>query len=410
MTDEANETSGAPIPDISDDDPWGQQAYVAASETGGPLPTAPDLRARPVFDEPAGAATTTATIAAGDGHRGGGPPGGTGGGPGEQPPPARKGTSQVWEVVGWVGRSLITVGLLILLFVSYQLWGTGIIEARAQDDLQGQFKQSVEKSGTSSTTTAPEDPTVSTTTAVPVPVPTPPTGEAVAHLVIPKVGIDDYVVQGVGRPDLRKGPGHYPETPMPGQVGNAAIAGHRTTYGAPFNRLDELEAGDKIEVTVLTGASYQYTVTEKLIVKPTETDVLLPTANPAFNPNFAEGPSNYKDLATITLTTCNPEYSAAQRLVIKASLDQPKADAAPVAPPAKQTTVKKLTVDTGTQGAESIWPTVIWGLIVAAVGALWFFAFRRWRHWYTWVIGAVPFLIVLFFLYAHIEQLLPTNY
>ena len=85
--------------------------------------------------------------------------------------------------------------------------------------------------------------------------------------MIPKIGVDKIVVEGVGRNDLRKGPGHYPDTPMPGQPGNAAIAGHRTTYGAPFNRIDELEPGDEILVTTLQGP-FTYEVTGTEIVTP----------------------------------------------------------------------------------------------------------------------------------------------
>ena len=76
---------------------------------------------------------------------------------------------------------------------------------------------------------------------------------ASASIHIPKIGLDRAVVQGVGVPDLRKGPGHYPDSPMPGQLGNAAIAGHRTTYGAPFNRIDELAPGDEITIVTVVG-------------------------------------------------------------------------------------------------------------------------------------------------------------
>ena len=120
---------------------------------------------------------------------------------------------------------------------------------------------------------------------------------------IPKIGLERAIVQGIGVPDLRKGPGHYPATPMPGQLGNAAIAGHRTTYGAPFNRLDELAPGDPIIITTLAG-TYHYTMTQQIIVTPKEVFVLDPTPN-----------------ATLTLTTCNPKFSASQRLVVKAVLD-----------------------------------------------------------------------------------------
>ena len=145
---------------------------------------------------------------------------------------------------------LITVGIVVLLFVVYLLWGTGLYESQAQGDLQSPFSTDLRRNGTPTTTTRPPTSTTSpgatTTTTAPAPAPPVPFGDAVAHLVIPKIGLDKYVVQGVGVPDLRKGPGHYPNTPMPGQVGTAAIAGHRTTYGQPFWSLSDLAGGDKI--------------------------------------------------------------------------------------------------------------------------------------------------------------------
>ena len=113
---------------------------------------------------------------------------------------------------------------------------------------------------------------------------------------------------GVALSDLRKGPGHYPNTPLPGQLGNAAIAGHRTTYGAPFFRVDELAAGDEIIVTTVQG-TFRYLVTEIKIVKPTDFSVLDPSPD-----------------ATLTLTSCNPRYSSRQRIVVKARLDTTKSD------------------------------------------------------------------------------------
>src|SRR4029077_5454437 len=131
------------------------------------------------------------------------------------------------RVVGGVGRALITFGVLVLLFVAYQLWGTNIAEARSQRALKKSFRAQL----LSPVTTVPAKPGgPAPRTPAPHPVPA---GEAIAEIRIPKIGVDKFVVQGVTVPDLKKGPGHYPDTPMPGHVGNAAIAGHRTPYGAP---------------------------------------------------------------------------------------------------------------------------------------------------------------------------------
>jgi sortase A len=199
------------------------------------------------------------------------------------------------------------------------------------------------------------------------------------------------VVQGIGVPDLRKGPGHYPATPMPGQLGNAAIAGHRTTYGAPFNRLDELVAGDPIVVTTLAG-TFRYTVAKSLVVTPKEVFVLDPTPN-----------------ATLTLTTCNPKFSASQRLVIQATLDRDRSPKQVKAPP--QPVVSRASLDDALSGrGEPRLPTVWWGLLAAAVGGLWWLIFHRYHRWTTWFMGVVPFAIVLFVFYYHLERLLPANY
>ena len=141
-------------------------------------------------------------------------------------------------------------------------------------------------------------------------------GDAVAHLRIPAIDVDKIVVEGVEVGDLKRGPGHYPDSPMPGQPGNAAIAGHRTTYGAPFNRLDELGQGDEILVTTAQGA-FRYEVQRSLIVKPDEVEVL---------DDFGDD--------RLTLTACHPKYSARERIVVVASLvgeaaPAPAGDAAP---------------------------------------------------------------------------------
>jgi sortase A len=280
-----------------------------------------------------------------------------------------------------IGAVLTGTGVLILLFVAYQLWGTGLYTSRQQGDLKAQFR-----SGVTSTTTAP----------TPTP-PPPPTGEAVAVIRIPKIGVDQAVVPDVGVADLRKGPGHYPQTPLPGEPGNAAIAGHRTTYGAPFNRLDELITGDDIEVTTLAG-SFLYRVTELKVVSPKEISVLDPTPEPH-----------------LTLTTCNPKYSAAQRLVVVSRLAPGEKAARPtpttttITVPGSKKTPATL-ADAGLSSGRSKVSTVWWGVGTALVGIAWWVAVRRRRHWTTYVAGALPFLVVLFFFYAHLERLLPANY
>ncbi len=296
------------------------------------------------------------------------------------------------RAIGGLGRALVTIGLLILAFVAYQLWGTAIFEARQQSRLKSEFHHALAERATTTTTPGPSTPTTTP--------PPPPSGDAIAVLRIPAIGVEDAVVQGVEVPELRNGPGHYPLSPFPGQLGNAAIAGHRTTYGAPFNRLDELHKGDVVALTTLYG-TYRYKLDrDPFTVKPTQIEVLLPAPDPAHPGQL---------LATLTLTTCNPKYSAAERLVAKATLDQTKS-ARPQ--PTQVVTGKAPTLSgAGLSGAkETRVPTIWWGLAAVVVGGLWWLVFHRYRRFTTWFGGLVPFLAVLFFFYAHLERLLPGNY
>lgn len=285
------------------------------------------------------------------------------------------------------GAVLTSTGILILLFVAYQLWGTGLYTAQAQGDLKSDFRKRLDA------VPGPPAPTETTTTTVAPP--PPPTGDEVAIIRIPKIDVDHAVVQGVSLADLRRGPGHYPSTPLPGETGNAGIAGHRTTYGGPFNRLDELAAGDEVLVTTLRG-SYRYLVKELKVVKPSQVEVLDPTPEP-----------------TLTLTTCNPKYSAKERLIIVSTL-APGETAAPATPPLpgedKGDEAPAELADAGLASGHPKGKTIMWGIITTLVGALWWLAVRRRRRWTSYVGGVVPFLIVLFFFYANLELLLPANF
>jgi sortase A len=302
------------------------------------------------------------------------------------------------RVLGAVGRALVTVGVLLLLFVSYQLWGTGIYQARAQSDLEKQFERTSEAAGSTTTTTAtPADAAPPRTTLGPVVAP--PEGEAMGLIAIPELGISQYVVEGVNVDDLRKGPGHYPTTQMPGHEGNSAIAGHRTTYGAPFGELDQLDAGDQIRVTTSQG-SFEYRVTEKSVVAPSEASVLDPSPDP-------ERPG--RELATLTLTTCHPKYSAAERLVVRAELVLAPGTT-PLAPTRVAEGEGAATIGGLSGESSSRVPTIIWGTITLAIGLLWWLMFHRRARWTTWLLGVVPFLASLFVCYVYLERLLPSNY
>lgn len=292
------------------------------------------------------------------------------------------------RIIGGVGRALVTIGILILLFVAYQLWGTGIYEAREQARLKSEFNVKLARDKAREA----RERRLSSTTTTAVAPPPPATGQPIGIIRIPKIGLERVVVQGIGVPDLRTGPGHYPATPMPGQLGNAAIAGHRTTYGAPFNRLDELAVGDPISVQTLAG-TFRYSVSQPPFpVSPKDVTVLDSTSN-----------------ASLTLTTCNPKYSASQRLIVKAVLD-PVRSPKPAKPP-PQPVASRASLDDALSGrGEPRLPTLWFGLLAGLVGGLWWLVFHRYHRWTTWLMGAIPFAVVLFVFYYHLERLLPANY
>jgi len=129
-------------------------------------------------------------------------------------------------------------------------------------------------------------------------------GDAIGRLAIPRLDREYFVVEGTATEDLRKGPGHYDNTPLPGERGTVAIAGHRTTYGAPFRTIDQLDRGDQITAEMPYG-TFTYRVEKTRIVEPTEVSV-------------------YRKVGydRLILSACHPLYSAAQRIVVFARLQK----------------------------------------------------------------------------------------
>jgi sortase A len=224
-------------------------------------------------------------------------------------PPAPSRPGEGWRTAArGVGQLLITAGVVILLFVAYELWGTGIYTAQQQHKLETTIEQQW-KGGAA--------PDVSTLSVDNVPL-----GTGIAVLFIPRLGRHYHfvVVEGTGFSDLQRGPGHYPGTALPGQVGNFAVAGHRTTYLHPFKEIASLRRGDYI---VLETKSHWFTyriedipgtnIPWKEIVDPTAVQVAYPVPD---QPDPAKAPT----LKLLTFTSCHPEYSARQRYVIHAML------------------------------------------------------------------------------------------
>jgi sortase A len=214
--------------------------------------------------------------------------------------------ARVVRGVGWV---LVVSGAVLLLYVVYLLWFTGLETERAQRELADAFVDpTLWVPGEEADVDVDEDPTFDVPDDSDEPKALAP-GDAYAVLWFQRgdqrIVTDDplYVVEGVGLDVLRAGPGHYPASDRPGGPGNLAIAGHRTTYGAPFWAVDQLRDGDTIHVVDRDGREWVYAYREQRVVSPYDVWVVdedpLETGAP-----------------TITLTTCHPRGSARQRLIV----------------------------------------------------------------------------------------------
>ena len=209
-----------------------------------------------------------------------------------------------------VGQSLIAIGGLTLLFVAYQLWGTGFLTDRYQEDLKEDFEELIEATEETEKNTITNEEEAEQGVSFSEFL-WRSEGEAIAQLIIPRMGLTQTVVSGVSSESLRRGPGHFQNTPMPGMPGNTSIAGHRTTWGAPFSRIDELEPGDEINVQTIQG-SFTYKVIEQnggrgnFIVSPQRLAVL--------DQDFEEYPNR------LTLVSCHPRLTARNRIIVVAEL------------------------------------------------------------------------------------------
>jgi len=205
-----------------------------------------------------------------------------------------------FAAVGVLGELLMTAGVVVVLFVVWQLWWTDV-EAGA---VQAGIVSTLVESGPSPVAVVAEP----RTEAAPR-IEVPPEGTTFALLRVPRWG-DGYVMpisEGVGAAVLdRLGIGHYPETAMPGQVGNLALAGHRQGHGRPFYSIEALAPGDAL-VVESPGAWYVYRVTVSEVVSPGAVEVI--AAVPG-------RPGAVPTTAVITLTTCHPVFSSRERYVV----------------------------------------------------------------------------------------------
>jgi LPXTG-site transpeptidase (sortase) family protein len=204
------------------------------------------------------------------------------------------------------GEVLITFGLIVLLFAGYEVWGKSAIVDAHQDELNHQLEEQWAQQPTVGPSTTPA-------------VVKPPNGAVIASVHIPRLKKKWAIVQGVTPADIRYAPGHYPDTALPGQVGNFSMAGHRTP--AIWWDLDQLKPGDPVIIKT-ADTWYVYRVVGHEVVLPTAVQVVAPVP---------DKPGEAPTKAMLTMTTCNPKFNNYQRYVVHAELDrsQPVADGDP---------------------------------------------------------------------------------
>lgn len=210
--------------------------------------------------------------------------------PAPPPPP----DTALRKAIRGVGEVLITCGLVVMLFAGYEVWGKQVLIQHQQDKYDQQLSQAWQ--GPPSKHKADD--------AAPLP------GHALARLYIPRFDKKLVVVQGVTPQDIANAPGHYPDSAMPGQIGNFAVAGHREEAIFPRN-FDQLTPGNYLVVQTRT-TWFVYQVYQQEIVDPHQTDVV----NPVPDKPLGTVPTK----AQITLTTCNPWWDNYQRLIIHGTL------------------------------------------------------------------------------------------
>jgi sortase A len=364
----------------------------------------------------------------------------------------------VLRALNYLGRALITAGVILLLFVAYQLWGTGLHTSLAQDDLEDQMVDLLTEGEEAPSATTPDgtlpggegegegdgedDPsgdggaprsvdrpvtlgdgmglgeTYGLTPQEIDELPAPELSESAGYISIPEIGSNWWYVEGVDLAWLRDGPGHFPNTSWPGQAGNAAFAGHRTTYGAPFHRVDELEPGDEILVETPQGEfTYEVMARGDLWDDMDIADRSDPDSGHfIIEPDDSWILDDYDD-DRITLMACHPKYSAAQRIVVVGEL------VGPVAP----TTDPSVDVDDPGAADDPMLafddeligndptarlPAAMWGLAAASVWMLAWQIGRTWRRarWPAYLLGTPVFLVLLFVCFTYVEQLLPAGF
>ena len=283
-------------------------------------------------------------------------------------PAPEKHTKRPSNIVATVVRRGVSIFVVtVIAFLVFALWLSGLSHARSQVGLQRRFQSELND------LSAPVSGVI-----------TP--GAPVAVLRIPSIGVNEVVVEGAHSAQLRAGPGHVVGTALPGQPGNAVIAGRLLTYGGPFKHLNSLHPGDRIIVTTGQGRS-TYRVTGDV------------------KPYGAEHGSVFGDYGDnrLTLFTGDPPFRASRRLVATAKL---------VELPYEATALRR-TLDaeglglTGERGAIAV--VLVWLELLVALVALGVFAMKRWLRWTAWIVFVPALALVTWLFFEHAVQLLPAT-
>ena len=239
------------------------------------------------------------------------------------------------------GCALVACG--VIAYAAYQLWGTAGHERAVQAELRDAFEAAAPAAAASASGDEPGEASaagpepVADATDAPTPdalieplpggvdplvagLQFPDDGQALARLEIPAIGVDKFVMRDVDVESLKVGPGHYGRTVRPGFDGNSAIAGHRTTYGAPFGQVDELEPGDEVTVYSADGR-FTYVVLDPADAFGERLDDVneVDGGHVVVDPDDTWVVADFGD-ARLTLTSCHPEFTSRDRIVVVAEL------------------------------------------------------------------------------------------
>ena len=263
-------------------------------------------------------------------------------------------------------RTLLVVGAVLLAFVFYAFVVTGLEESRSQRALLPVFATGVQSQS------------IDSLSKVPVP------GTPVAMIEIPSIGLHQVVVEGSSPELLKLGPGHLPNTPLPGEFGNSVVLGRRVTYGGPFGRLDDVQTGDSI--TMVTGqGSFTYVVNHVGYVLPGQPDVTGPTLD-----------------SRLTLVTSGPSLAPTTRLAVVGALQ-----GNPVGVATRPSIAVAPDEFGETGNVTGLLIAILWGIALVAVIFLTRRIYQVWPVRAAYVVTTPAVIFLLWLVFENLDRLLP---